>query len=581
MGRGPRDPPGNRGARRRVPRKRRAAGGPDSVLGSMSSVSTLFTFPLTGFGSAFRRHRRPVSKSVCDAQTEATSHATRRGVFESQLTRSRSADASPGVRETPAYIVVMEGTHGLKSIPDDELLRRLAELLRQSRRVEADLVAHIGEVDSRRLYARSASPSMFAYCTEVLHLSEAEAYLRIAAARASREHPTRPGDAGRRPSSPDRHREAGAAPDSGEPRGAPAAGRPQVQARDRGAGRGAGAPTGCTGGHAKAARTPGTGAVGADPGTRSSPVGVGPPPRCGWNGNPQRAPSGRSWPSGWTLGHRNAQARTASGRSWCITSPGPGPARSRGAPRSGPLQGPIHRLRSASRQDRAAPEASCAPRYPTATWPPSSSKPSARSWNGSNPGASLEPERPGRRARRAARPRRRARSQPPSNEPYTSATEAGATMWTDRGDVALRARGSSSITDIRSAAAVTTPWRTSRSCVGPTTPTWPRSTTAEAPWRCTAARGNVSSTRPRLPRCESIRVGRRGVRKIGRAFATWPSGSFSMTSRPSGPGCLGPHEGGCFTPAGSAAGATAGATDGARVKTRDNVIPSQFERGRS
>jgi hypothetical protein len=34
-----------------------------------------------------------------------------------------------------------------------------------------------------------ASPSMFAYCTEVLHLSEAEAYVRIAAARASREHP--------------------------------------------------------------------------------------------------------------------------------------------------------------------------------------------------------------------------------------------------------------------------------------------------------------------------------------------------------------------------------------------------------
>ena len=53
----------------------------------------------------------------------------------------------------------------------------------------ADLVAHIAEVDERRLYARFASPSMFAYCTEVLHLSEAEAYLRIAAARASREHP--------------------------------------------------------------------------------------------------------------------------------------------------------------------------------------------------------------------------------------------------------------------------------------------------------------------------------------------------------------------------------------------------------
>jgi hypothetical protein len=83
----------------------------------------------------------------------------------------------------------MRDTRELKTIPDDELLRRLADLLGQSRRSEADLVAHIGEVDARRLYAREASPSMFVYCTEVLHLSEAEAYLRIAAARASREHP--------------------------------------------------------------------------------------------------------------------------------------------------------------------------------------------------------------------------------------------------------------------------------------------------------------------------------------------------------------------------------------------------------
>ena len=77
----------------------------------------------------------------------------------------------------------------LDAIPDDELLRRLADLLRQSRRTESDLVGHIAEVDERRLYAREASPSMFAYCTEVLHLSEAEAYLRIATARASREYP--------------------------------------------------------------------------------------------------------------------------------------------------------------------------------------------------------------------------------------------------------------------------------------------------------------------------------------------------------------------------------------------------------
>ena len=77
----------------------------------------------------------------------------------------------------------------LDAISDDDLVRRLSEILKRSRRIEAELVAHIGEVDRRRLYARQASPSMFVYCTERLHLSEAETYLRIAAARAARKHP--------------------------------------------------------------------------------------------------------------------------------------------------------------------------------------------------------------------------------------------------------------------------------------------------------------------------------------------------------------------------------------------------------
>jgi hypothetical protein len=76
----------------------------------------------------------------------------------------------------------------LRTVSDDELLRRLIELVSQTRRVEANLVAHIGEVDERRLYAGEACPSMFAYCTERLHLSEAEAYLRITVARAARKH---------------------------------------------------------------------------------------------------------------------------------------------------------------------------------------------------------------------------------------------------------------------------------------------------------------------------------------------------------------------------------------------------------
>src|SRR3989304_5803292 len=83
----------------------------------------------------------------------------------------------------------MTRTHQLQSISDDDLLRRLTELVQQSRRVEAELIAHIDEVDDRRLFAREACSSMFSYSIEVLHLSEPEAYLRITVARATRKHP--------------------------------------------------------------------------------------------------------------------------------------------------------------------------------------------------------------------------------------------------------------------------------------------------------------------------------------------------------------------------------------------------------
>ena len=83
----------------------------------------------------------------------------------------------------------MKHANHLQSLSDDELLRHLSEIVQRSRRVEADLIAHIGEVDDRRLFAREACSSMFSYCVEVLHLSEAESYFRIAVARAARKHP--------------------------------------------------------------------------------------------------------------------------------------------------------------------------------------------------------------------------------------------------------------------------------------------------------------------------------------------------------------------------------------------------------
>jgi hypothetical protein len=83
----------------------------------------------------------------------------------------------------------MDQELNLTTVSDDRLLQGLFEILKKTRHDEADLIAHIAEVDARRLYAREAASSMFSYCTERLHLSEPEAALRIRVARVSRKHP--------------------------------------------------------------------------------------------------------------------------------------------------------------------------------------------------------------------------------------------------------------------------------------------------------------------------------------------------------------------------------------------------------
>ncbi len=65
----------------------------------------------------------------------------------------------------------MNDKDDLKSLSDDELLRCLSDVLAQSRRVEWVLVAHIAEVDARRLYVSEGWPSMFQYCLDALHLA--------------------------------------------------------------------------------------------------------------------------------------------------------------------------------------------------------------------------------------------------------------------------------------------------------------------------------------------------------------------------------------------------------------------------
>jgi hypothetical protein len=81
-------------------------------------------------------------------------------------------------------------SYSLSHVRDAELLRDLAGLVAQDRATTATLLAHIAEVDVRRLYVPAGYPSMHAYCVDELRLSEDAAKRRIQAARAARQFPT-------------------------------------------------------------------------------------------------------------------------------------------------------------------------------------------------------------------------------------------------------------------------------------------------------------------------------------------------------------------------------------------------------
>jgi len=78
--------------------------------------------------------------------------------------------------------------YSLTHLGDADLVRQLAALVNRDRANTAWLLAHIAEVDDRRLYRPAGYPSMFAYCLEELRFSEDAAYKRIRAARAGRKY---------------------------------------------------------------------------------------------------------------------------------------------------------------------------------------------------------------------------------------------------------------------------------------------------------------------------------------------------------------------------------------------------------
>jgi 5-methylcytosine-specific restriction endonuclease McrA len=80
-------------------------------------------------------------------------------------------------------------SYSLLHLEDHVLLRDLATLVSQDRATTATLLAHIAEVDERKLYRPAAYPSMYLYCVRELRMSEDTEYRRIGVARTARRFP--------------------------------------------------------------------------------------------------------------------------------------------------------------------------------------------------------------------------------------------------------------------------------------------------------------------------------------------------------------------------------------------------------
>lgn len=74
-------------------------------------------------------------------------------------------------------------------LSDRDLIAEVQRLAGSERAATAAMVSCLAEMDTRRLYLGEGCRSLFAYCTQVLHLSEHAAYARIEAARAVRRFP--------------------------------------------------------------------------------------------------------------------------------------------------------------------------------------------------------------------------------------------------------------------------------------------------------------------------------------------------------------------------------------------------------
>src|SRR5262249_35975678 len=85
--------------------------------------------------------------------------------------------------------VVQEGMQNLTALSDRQLFESLKHLVARECELVADVVAHLVEVDKRKLYLAYPCPGLTAYCQEALGYSEDAAANRVIAPRIARRYP--------------------------------------------------------------------------------------------------------------------------------------------------------------------------------------------------------------------------------------------------------------------------------------------------------------------------------------------------------------------------------------------------------
>jgi hypothetical protein len=103
------------------------------------------------------------------------------------MVESRHGGQRVGAKKRVVWEVMR--AYSLSHLSDQTLLADLAALVAADRQTTAALLAHIAEVDARRLFLPAACSCMHVYCVQVLHLAEDVAFKRIQAARAARQFP--------------------------------------------------------------------------------------------------------------------------------------------------------------------------------------------------------------------------------------------------------------------------------------------------------------------------------------------------------------------------------------------------------